>query len=559
MLRCACYARFSSDLQRETSLEDQIATARCYAESHNWVILREHIYTDAATSGVSLERPGIQALLAAAAQRPLPFDVLLVDDSSRVARDLADAVRILQQLKFFGVRVLYLSQGIDSASEQAETLVAVHGMVDGLYLREVAAKVKRGLRGQLERGFATGGVTFGYRTVPVQDPSGRTDINGYPLLVGKRVEIIPEEARTVVHIFEWYASGLGTARILERLRREGHRAPRGRSWRDGAVKRILANEKYRGLLIWGKKTFDRRPGTKQLVERRLPRSQWHTQERPELRILSEELWTRVQARRRHVRQSLPEVTGGTLMRGRHAALYSRHLFAGFMRCGVCGGAVTIVTGGYGSPRYGCQMSWRQGVAVCTNRVTIRAKIVDERLLTALKAELIAPATVKYITDLLAKELNRRIDERPRLEAETRAAREEVEKRVQRLVEAIEHGIAPAAIAAAMNERQAELARLDCALAELAEPWHQRLAVMPAWVRQQLEDLVALLSDTPERTKAEFQRLSMRVTMTPVCEFEDRQPHYRADVVNSLPCLAGITDFRPIDVSAVDPSHPPIKP
>jgi DNA invertase Pin-like site-specific DNA recombinase len=85
--------------------------------------------------------------LAAAAQRPRPFEALLVDDSSRVARDLADAVRILQQLKFFGVRVLYLSQGIDSANEQAETLVAVHGMVDGLYLREVAAKVKRGLRG----------------------------------------------------------------------------------------------------------------------------------------------------------------------------------------------------------------------------------------------------------------------------------------------------------------------------------------------------------------------------------------------------------------------------
>jgi hypothetical protein len=286
-------------------------------------------------------------------------------------------------------------------------------------------------------------VTFGYRTVPVQDPSGRTDINGYPLLIGKRVEIILEEARTVVQIFEWYASGLGTARILERLRREGHHAPRGRSWRDGAVKRILANEKYRGLLIWGRKTYDRRPGTKQLVERLLPRSHWHTQERPELRIVPEELWNRVQARRRDIRQSLPESTGATLMRGRHAALYSRHLFAGFMRCGVCGGAVTIVTGGYGSPRYGCQMSWRQGVAICPNRVTIRARVVDDRLLTALKAELLAPATVKYITDALAEALNRRIDERPRLEAETRTAREQAQQRLQRLVDAIEQGVAPA--------------------------------------------------------------------------------------------------------------------
>ena len=157
-MRAACYARFSSDLQRATSIDDQIAVARRHARAHGWDVLDAHIYTDAVVSGASLERPGIQALLAAAAALPRPFDVLLVDDSSRVARDLADAVRFMQLLKFSGVRVLYLSQGIDSASEQAETLVAVHGMVDGLYLREMASKIKRGLAGQLERGFSTGSV-----------------------------------------------------------------------------------------------------------------------------------------------------------------------------------------------------------------------------------------------------------------------------------------------------------------------------------------------------------------------------------------------------------------
>src|SRR4051794_40966579 len=101
-MRVACYARFSSDLQRETSIDDQVATARRHAAAQGWIILDDHIYTDAAVSAASLERPGIQALLAAAARRPLPFDVLLVDDSSRVARDIADAVRVLQQLKFFG-------------------------------------------------------------------------------------------------------------------------------------------------------------------------------------------------------------------------------------------------------------------------------------------------------------------------------------------------------------------------------------------------------------------------------------------------------------------------
>ena len=54
-------------------------------------------------------------------------------DSSRIARDIADAIRVMQTLKFLGVRVIYISQGIDSDSDQADALVAVHGLIDSLY------------------------------------------------------------------------------------------------------------------------------------------------------------------------------------------------------------------------------------------------------------------------------------------------------------------------------------------------------------------------------------------------------------------------------------------
>ena len=59
---------------------------------------------------------------------------------------------------------------------QAETLVAVHGLVDGLYLREMAAKIRRGLTGQFERGFSTGAIRYGYKAVPVPDPE---DVEAY--------------------------------------------------------------------------------------------------------------------------------------------------------------------------------------------------------------------------------------------------------------------------------------------------------------------------------------------------------------------------------------------
>lgn len=550
-MRAAIYARFSSDMQRATSIDDQVNVARAFAAGRDWAIAEDHVYVDAAVSGSSLERPGIQALLAAAGRRPRAFDAVLVDDSSRVSRDLADAVRVMQQLRFSGVRVIYISQGIDSANEQAETLVAVHGLVDGLFLREMAAKIKRGLAGQLERGFATGGRTYGYRTVPVADPTGKTDANGYPVLAGKRVEIAPDEARTVVQIFEWYASGLGSGRIVERLNRNGHRGARGTRWKEGAVKRVLANEKYRGQLIWGQKTFDRRPGTRQLVARTLPRSQWRTQERPELRIVSDELWQQVQERRASVRRTLPDRTGRTLMRGRDAALYSRHLFSGFMTCATCRGAIVVVTGGHGSPRYGCLRSWRNGVDACPNRLTIRAKAADAHLLAGLQAELSAPATVRYVSDALATALNQRIDERPRLLADARAEREQARQRVQRLVDAIEQGVAPSTLAAAINERQADVTRLDAAVNELADdPLGHRLAVMPTWVGQQLADLSTLLGETPERTKTELRRLDLGVSMAVV--HEGARPFYRATVEAALPCLAGI---RNLPATAVDRSDP----
>src|SRR5579859_7801957 len=264
-MRVACYARYSSDLQRATSIEDQLRVARRYADDHGWTIDDSQIFTDAGISGASIDgRPGLQALLVAAARRPLPFDVVLVDDSSRVARDIADAVRVLQTLSFQGVRVLYISQNIDSTNEQAETLVAVHGMVDSLYLREMAKKIRRGLEGQQARGFATGGRTFGYRTVPVVDPSGRNDpATGSPALLGHRIEIDETEAQTVQQIFEWYAAGDGYAVIVERLNRQGVRASRAARWQFGGVRRLLANERYLGRQIWGQVTFERRPGAKQ--------------------------------------------------------------------------------------------------------------------------------------------------------------------------------------------------------------------------------------------------------------------------------------------------------
>jgi site-specific DNA recombinase len=103
-MRCACYARFSTDLQREESIEDQLKNLRTFAETCSWHILPSHVYADFAISGASIDRPALKAMITAALTKPKPFDVILVDDTSRLSRNLAEAMHLKQQLEFAGIR-----------------------------------------------------------------------------------------------------------------------------------------------------------------------------------------------------------------------------------------------------------------------------------------------------------------------------------------------------------------------------------------------------------------------------------------------------------------------
>jgi site-specific DNA recombinase len=544
-MRTACYARFSSDLQRTTSADDQIRACREYAKRQGWMWQEEHVYRDNAISGVSLEgRSGLHTLLAAAASTPPPFEVLLVDDSSRVARDLADALRVLQHMKFASVRVIFISQNIDSDHEQSETLVTVHGLVDGLYLREMAAKIRRGLAGQLTRGFATGGVTYGYRTVRVPDPI-RPDAH-----VGYRIEIEPSEAAYVHQVFAWYAEGMTLPAIIAKLHEAGAAAPRGGGsrgdWRIGAVRRLLANQRYLGRLIWGRSRSERKPGTRAKVQRRVAPSEWQVAERPDLRIIDDALWERVQRRRQTLTHALSShrQPGRSLLRGRCGAIHGRGLFSGFLRCGECGRAVSIVSQHRYRGRvyryYGCASYAKNGHAVCTNRVTTRAEDAEQALLAGVQAEITRPETLEYIVARLSAALQAATDTRPhRLEALLRQ-RELVTQKIGRLVSLIESGTTSTALLQALRAREAELATAEAEIAAVDAPIDAgRLAVIPSWVRQQAADVVTLLQERPDRVKAELSRLGVRFTVHPVYDVpEGQRPYLRAVGEGDFEALVG---------------------
>ena len=270
-------------------------------------------------------------------------------------------------------------------------------------------------------------------------------------------------------------------------------------------------------------SVEREPGTGRKRQRQNPRSEWQVRDRPDLRIVSDELWGRAHATRREVRAAL--APKGNLARGRDAKHHSPHLFSGFAKCHTCGGAMTSVSGGAGSPRFGCRRSWNEGRNACPNRVTIRIKVAERLILEKLQSELREPANVTQIANAVAKTVRALMDLRPTSDATHQRRLEEERRKLANLIATIEAGgHAPASLLKAVSEREATIERLE---AERLE-WQVRteppdLSDLPSWVDERLENLASLLREDPLKAKAEFRRLKLQLVFRAV-EAEPR-PYY----------------------------------
>ena len=152
-LRVALYARYSSDLQNAASIEDQIRLCRERAARDGWTVVGS--YEDAGLSGSSMiQRPGVQRLLQDGRERR--FDLVLSEALDRLRRNQADIASIYQNLAFAGVGIVTLSEGrVD------EMQIGLKGTMNALFLKDLAAKTHRGLRGRVEAGKSGGGKAYG--------------------------------------------------------------------------------------------------------------------------------------------------------------------------------------------------------------------------------------------------------------------------------------------------------------------------------------------------------------------------------------------------------------
>ena len=515
ILRCAAYARYSSTLQSPVSIDDQIRKCREYAQQQGWKLLDSQIYSDEAISGATDNRDGLTRLLATATAGA--FDVILVDDTSRISRKLADSLRIFEQLRFIGVRVVFVSQGIDTDSEQAEVLLATHGIVDSLYIRELGKKVHRGIEGRALKGLHTGGRCFGYRSAAIEDAT-ETDNYGRPIITGVRLEIEVREAATVKRIFECYAAGDSLKTIAKRLNVERVPSPspyRGQthpSWAPGALSVMLRNERYKGTVVWNRTRKIRDPRTGRRIQRLRPTSEWRVLYVPALRIVSDELWQRVERRRSDLLESFASGNRKGLCTRSFSA---RYLFSGFLKCGLCGSNLVMVSGRGQSDwgKYGCPLHHFRGM--CGNALMVRRVKLEREILAGFGREVLREDVVSYALEEFGRQLRAKVRAAKDGVAAMRVRREKLRTEIANLSRAIAETGHSAGLLAELSAREREQdAICDEIFSTDDHGLEAHLNEIEHFVRNRFRDIRSLLLADVPRAKAELAKHCTAITVTP---------------------------------------------
>ncbi len=476
--RAVIYARYSSDLQSEVSIADQIRLCRERAEKDGYLIIET--YSDFAISGGSLRnRPGIQALMSDA--KTGKFDLVIAEALDRLSRDQEDIAAIYKRLAHAEVAIVTLAEG-----EVTELHVGLKGTMNALFLKDLAAKTKRGQRGRVEAGKIPGGNSYGYRIVK------RITADGI-LATGER-QIDPDQAAIVIRILNEFANGVSPRIIATRLNQAGIAGPRGGYWNastiNGSRRRangILNNQLYIGRIVYNRQRFVKDPETGKRVSRLNPPDQWISVEVPELRIVDDPLWERVQA-----------------LKGRYSSHQGnkrqtrKRLLSGLIKCGRCHGGMTIMR----RDRYYCSARHERGT--CDNSTGIGVQQLEDRVLGGLKDLMIGN---EHLLAAFVKEFNAELQrlrkERHGRERGLHQELKRVNRGIKRCVDFIVNGSGnPASVGAelsALEHRKAELdAELRTSETGGVVEFHPNL---PRLYRQKVEHLREALVDEETRPTA----------------------------------------------------------
>lgn len=230
--RVAAYARFSSDNQRDESIDAQLRAIHKYCEDNGFRIVKEYI--DRAKSATTDKRPGFQQMIADSALGI--FDVAMVHKLDRFSWDRYDAAVYKRKLQKNGVLLFSVIEQLDGSPESIMMESVLAGMAE-YYSRNLAREVRKGMNETALQCKHTGGIPpLGYDV----DPTTR------------KLVVNETEAVAVRLIFRLYNEGYGYGYIQDQLNARGYRSKANRPFGKNSLYSILANEKYSGMYVFNR-------------------------------------------------------------------------------------------------------------------------------------------------------------------------------------------------------------------------------------------------------------------------------------------------------------------
>jgi len=421
MLRAVIYARFSSENQRDESIDAQVRLCKEYIQREGHVLTK--IYPDEALTGTTDDRAQFQQMMSDAKEGA--FDVVVVDAVDRFSRDKCDSALYKRDLrKKYGIQIGYASQHIDDTPE-GEMMEGILETVAQWNSANLARETMKGLTENALRGWHTGGIPpFGLKLIPheITGKKGKT-------VTIKTYDIHPDQAPVVKRIFAMYDAGETYANIQAATKEDAIRL-RGRPLAKNSIHDILRNEKYTGTFIFGKGTKKRhRKGGKKVM--RVPDAF--------PAIVPRELWGRVQIKMDKRKQSL-----GERARGKAKEVY---LLSGLIFCGQCGSAFVgnRNVGKTAKKRYAYYKCGLKDRSKECKAKTIRKEIVEQIVIDDIKQNILSPRAKAE----LRKKFERYLQARPQsLDKRITQIKKEIagiDKIINNLIGAIELGKGSAAL------------------------------------------------------------------------------------------------------------------
>ena len=341
-MNIAAYCRVSTDKSDQlNSLETQKQFFTEYVQRTGDHLVK--VYADEGISGTKIKNRKEFLHMMSDAEHGL-FDMVVVKDISRFARNTVDLLQNIRRLKALGIETQFLTANMTSMGN-SEFVLTIFGALAQEESANTSKRIKFGKKVNAEKGRVPN-IVFGY---------DKTIGDYFNLAINEK------EAKVVRQIYRWYTEeGYGCAAISNKLNEQGSRTKRNCKWSQNAVSRILTNELYTGKIINGKQEVaDFLTGQRKEKDE----TEWLVTERPELRIIDDEVFEQAQ-KILHSRNQAFNLN--------HERQSNKYLFSTLIKCKECGWSFRRTVRKYKNTyvRWVCSGHNGKGADSCPNAVTL---------------------------------------------------------------------------------------------------------------------------------------------------------------------------------------------